>query len=53
VPGSVLLVEWPERAEGRLGEVDISVALSYADGEARRLRVEAETPAGRRVLGRL
>ena len=52
-PRSVLLVEWPERAEGRLGEVDVSVTLSYAEGDARQTQLRAETPAGRRVLARL
>ena len=52
-PRSVLLVEWPERAEGRLGEVDVSVTLSYAEGDARQVQLQAETQAGRRVLARL
>lgn len=52
-PQSVLLVEWPERAAGRLGEVDISITLAYADGDSRLMQLRAETPAGRRVLARL
>lgn len=52
-PRSVLLVEWPERAEGRLGEVDVSVTLSYAEGDARQVQLQAETQAGRRVMARL
>jgi tRNA threonylcarbamoyladenosine biosynthesis protein TsaE len=30
-PGSVLLVEWPERAEGRLGATDLILHLTYQD----------------------
>jgi len=52
-PRSVLLVEWPERAEGRLGEVDVSVTLSYAEGDARQVQLQAETQAGIRVMARL
>ena len=30
-PRSLLLVEWPERAEGRLGAPDLSRRLAYLD----------------------
>lgn len=52
-PTSVLLVEWPERAEGRLGQADLAISLTYADDHTRQARFEAETPAGRRVLAHL
>jgi tRNA threonylcarbamoyladenosine biosynthesis protein TsaE len=52
-PGSVLLVEWPDRAGGQLGPVDLSLALEYAADEARSVAVEAATPAGRAVLAAL
>jgi tRNA threonylcarbamoyladenosine biosynthesis protein TsaE len=52
-PGAVLLVEWPERAEGRLGRADIEVALAYDCDEARRIEIRAGTPAGRKILARL
>ena len=51
--GSVLLVEWPEKAAGRLGTADLALALDYAGPEARRLVVEAGSPAGHAVLERL
>lgn len=52
-PGAVLLVEWPEKAEGRLGPADLSLAMAYASDEARSVRFEAHTPAGRNLLARL
>jgi tRNA threonylcarbamoyladenosine biosynthesis protein TsaE len=52
-PSSVLLVEWPEKAEGRLGQADIAIALTYADDDTRQARFQAETPAGHRVLSHL
>jgi tRNA threonylcarbamoyladenosine biosynthesis protein TsaE len=53
VPGSLLLVEWPEKAEGKLGPVDLELTLSYATPEARTLRIAApQTAAGQSVLSR-
>lgn len=53
VPGSLLLVEWPEKADGRLGPVDLELTLAYATPQARRLRIAAPgTAAGQSVLGR-
>jgi tRNA threonylcarbamoyladenosine biosynthesis protein TsaE len=49
-PASVLLVEWPERAAGRLGQADISIELSYAADDSRNARFHAQTPAGHGVL---
>jgi tRNA threonylcarbamoyladenosine biosynthesis protein TsaE len=51
--GSVLLVEWPEKAEGRLGATDLALILEYAGPEARNLRVDARSDAGRALLDRL
>ena len=48
-PRSLLLVEWPERAEGRLGEPDISLQLGYLD-QGRVVEIVAGSDAGRRVL---
>lgn len=48
-PRSLLLVEWPERAEGRLGMPDLSLTLAYLDG-GRSLDLAAATDAGKRVL---
>jgi tRNA threonylcarbamoyladenosine biosynthesis protein TsaE len=52
-PGAVLLVEWPERAEGRLGRADVEVALAYDGDSARRIEFRAGTPAGQEILARL
>lgn len=52
-PGSVLLVEWPEKAADRLGTVDLSLTLAYAGDEARSVQATAHTTAGVVVLGRL
>lgn len=56
-PGSVLLIEWPERAGHRLREPDLVLRLSYGDptgGEGGRVIViEARSEAGRRVAERL
>ena len=52
-PASVLLVEWPEKAVGRLGQADIAITLLYADDDTRQARFVAETPAGHRVLAHL
>jgi tRNA threonylcarbamoyladenosine biosynthesis protein TsaE len=48
-PGVVLLVEWPERAGGRLPPADIAVTLTLA-GDGRKLELRAVTPAGDRFL---
>jgi tRNA threonylcarbamoyladenosine biosynthesis protein TsaE len=52
-PGSVLLVEWPDKAEGRLGTPDLAVTLDYAGPDARRVGLAAHTEAGRQLLSRL
>jgi len=49
-PGSVMLVEWPEKADGRLGLPDLALALDYAEPDARSIRLDALTPAGEDVL---
>jgi tRNA threonylcarbamoyladenosine biosynthesis protein TsaE len=49
-PGSILLVEWPEKAAGRLGPADLALLLDYADPDARSIRLEAQTPAGTSLL---
>jgi tRNA threonylcarbamoyladenosine biosynthesis protein TsaE len=51
--GSVLLVEWPEKAEGRLGAADLALTLDYAGTDARNLVAIACSPAGRTALERL
>ncbi len=45
LPSSVLLVEWPEKAAGRLGQADISIALAYADGDTRQAHIRRRNPS--------
>jgi tRNA threonylcarbamoyladenosine biosynthesis protein TsaE len=51
--GSLLLVEWPEKAEGRLGAADLVVRLAYLGDVSRELVFEAQSDAGRAVLAHL
>jgi len=55
--GSVLLVEWPDRAGARLRPADLSLRLAYADSDGgepgRSVEVTAATEAGAAVLARL
>ena len=48
-PRALLLVEWPEKADGRLGAADLVLDLEYAGG-GRTVRIGAGSPAGGRVL---
>jgi tRNA threonylcarbamoyladenosine biosynthesis protein TsaE len=52
-PGSIVLVEWPEKAQGRLGPVDIAIDLSYSGAEAREVAFAAGSAVGAAVVGRL
>jgi tRNA threonylcarbamoyladenosine biosynthesis protein TsaE len=52
-PGAILLVEWPEKADDRLGAPDLALHLDYAEENTRTVRFEAPTAAGLAVLGRL
>jgi len=47
--GVVMLIEWPERAAGRLPQADFEVTLQL-EGTGRALRLEAPTVAGKRLL---
>ena len=51
-PGSVCLVEWPERAVGTVPPADLKIALKLA-GAGRELQVDADTEAGRRCIREL
>jgi tRNA threonylcarbamoyladenosine biosynthesis protein TsaE len=44
-PGSLLMVEWPEKGGAALPPADLNVALGYA-GEARRAGLSAKTSLG-------
>jgi len=52
VDRAVLLVEWPERAEGRLPPLDLALRIDYADG-GRNLSLQAGTQPGVQVLNDL
>ncbi|MCU0258713.1 MAG: tRNA (adenosine(37)-N6)-threonylcarbamoyltransferase complex ATPase subunit type 1 TsaE [Solirubrobacteraceae bacterium] len=56
-PGSIMLVEWPDRAGDRLRTADLSLRLAYADSgghePGRSVAVSAATEAGQAVLARL
>jgi tRNA threonylcarbamoyladenosine biosynthesis protein TsaE len=51
-PGSVCVVEWPEKAGDLLSPPDLHIWLDF-DGEARRARLEAHSPAGEAWLSSL
>ena len=51
-PGSVCLVEWPERAAGTVPAADLKITLKLA-GVGRELQIDADTEAGRRCLREL
>jgi tRNA threonylcarbamoyladenosine biosynthesis protein TsaE len=51
-PSALVLVEWPERGEGALPPPDLRIRLDYAGG-GRRAELEAASPRGARLLGRL
>lgn len=49
-PRSILLIEWPERGEGRLPPIDVRVSIAYEVAGGRRLVLTAESGPGRDVL---
>jgi tRNA threonylcarbamoyladenosine biosynthesis protein TsaE len=51
-PGSVCVVEWPEKAGDLLSPPDLHIRLEF-DGEARRARLEARSKAGEAWLSSL
>jgi tRNA threonylcarbamoyladenosine biosynthesis protein TsaE len=51
-PGSVCVVEWPEKAGDLLSPPDVRITLTF-DGEARRASLEACSDAGRAWLSSL
>lgn len=51
---NVLLIEWPLRAAGQLGELDLRVQLEYGSGgDDRQLTFAADSTRGARLLERL
>jgi len=51
-PGSVCVVEWPEKAGDLLSPPDLQITLEF-DGEARRARLEARSQPGEAWLSSL
>ena len=51
-PHSLCVVEWPEKAGDLLAPPDVHIKLDF-DGEARRARMEAHSPAGQDWLSSL
>jgi tRNA threonylcarbamoyladenosine biosynthesis protein TsaE len=51
-PHSLCVVEWPEKAGDLLAPPDLHIKLEF-DGEARRARLEAHSPAGQEWLSSL
>ena len=48
-PGSILLVEWPAKAAGALGQADAEVVLRYAGADAREVECAGRTAVGRAI----
>ena len=51
-PGSLCVVEWPEKAGDLLSAPDLHIRLEF-EGEARGVRLEARSPAGEAWLSSL
>ena len=49
-PGSILLIEWPERGAGSLPPIDVRVSIRYGAEDGRLLSLSGESAAGRNVL---
>ena len=52
LPGTVWLIEWPQRGAGALPPADLRVTLSL-QADAHEAQLDAETPAGGAWLKRL
>ena len=48
-PAAMCLVEWPEKAETRLGQPDLMIQMEFLES-GRRLVINAVTPTGERLL---
>jgi tRNA threonylcarbamoyladenosine biosynthesis protein TsaE len=55
VPGAVLLIEWPQRARGRLPPADVSIAIEYEDppGEGRTVQITCTSEGTAGALARM
>ena len=48
----IILIEWPDKGQGMIGDADIAITLSYAD-PGRKLSLDAVTERGRELLSKL
>jgi tRNA threonylcarbamoyladenosine biosynthesis protein TsaE len=53
VPGAIVLVEWPDKAGDRLGDVDLAVRLEYAGADARSISFTAHSEMGQALVDTL
>ncbi len=55
VPGALLLIEWPQRAPGRLPPADLSIAIEYEEppGEGRKVQITCTSPETAEALARM
>jgi tRNA threonylcarbamoyladenosine biosynthesis protein TsaE len=52
-PGSMVFVEWPERAEGRLGTPDLALDFHYVTSGGREVVLRPQTATGQSVLAHI
>jgi tRNA threonylcarbamoyladenosine biosynthesis protein TsaE len=54
VPGAILMIEWPQRAHGRLPPADLSIAIQYQDAplEGRQVRLTCASSGAAEPLKR-
>jgi len=52
-PGALVFIEWPERAEGRLGTPDLALDFRYAADGGRHVSVRSQTTLGQLVLSHI
>jgi tRNA threonylcarbamoyladenosine biosynthesis protein TsaE len=55
VPGALLLIEWPQRARGRLPPPDLCIAIEYEEppGEGRKVQITCTSPETAEALARM
>ncbi len=49
-PGTLVLIEWPQRGEGALPPVDLEIHLEHRGGEQRGLLLRAHSPWAEKVV---
>jgi tRNA threonylcarbamoyladenosine biosynthesis protein TsaE len=53
LPGTVLLIEWPDRGAGELPPADVSILIDYAPQSGRQLTLKGRTEVGESVVKRV